>query len=181
MASTVTVLTGYEYPDKPEMAVHWDAVARRGGTLVFLMTTRQLKNNMDKLIAAGIDPAELRKRNAKLVADEPRLVVPRVHHDLTTTRILAMEYMPGERLETLADAEVPQPTRDAIGTLLIQTDDLTAGESGLVRVAVQAAYDGEPVLVLDPPELNFGFVSYVAGSGAESRTESVRTKVQSRT
>lgn len=57
LASTVTVLTGYEYPDKPEMAVHWDAVARRGGTLVFLMTTRQLKSNMDKLIAAGIDPA----------------------------------------------------------------------------------------------------------------------------
>jgi len=57
LASTITVLTGYEYPDKPEMAVHWDAVARRGGTLVFLMTTRQLKSNMEKLIAAGIDPA----------------------------------------------------------------------------------------------------------------------------
>ena len=57
MASTVTILTGYEYPDKPETAVHWDAVARRGGTLVFLMTTRQLAANMDKLIAAGIDPA----------------------------------------------------------------------------------------------------------------------------
>ena len=57
LASTVTVLTGYEYPDKPEMAVHWDAVARRGGTLVFLMTTRQLAANMDKLIAHGMDPA----------------------------------------------------------------------------------------------------------------------------
>jgi uroporphyrinogen III methyltransferase/synthase len=56
MASAVTILTGYEYPDKPEMAVHWDAVARRGGTLVFLMTTRQLSANMDKLLAAGIDP-----------------------------------------------------------------------------------------------------------------------------
>ncbi len=56
MASSVTILTGYEYPDKPEMAVHWDAVARRGGTLVFLMTTRQLDANMDKLLAAGIDP-----------------------------------------------------------------------------------------------------------------------------
>ena len=56
LASSITVLTGYEYPDKPEMAVHWDAVARRGGTLVFLMTTRQLAENMEKLIAAGIDP-----------------------------------------------------------------------------------------------------------------------------
>jgi uroporphyrinogen III methyltransferase / synthase len=57
MASTVTILTGYEYRDKPEMAVHWDAVARRGGTLVFLMTTRQLAANMHKLVAAGIDPS----------------------------------------------------------------------------------------------------------------------------
>ncbi|HVN87682.1 MAG TPA: uroporphyrinogen-III C-methyltransferase [Candidatus Binatia bacterium] len=57
IASSLTILTGYEYPDKPEMAVHWDAVARRGGTLVFLMSTRQLAANMDKLIAAGIDPA----------------------------------------------------------------------------------------------------------------------------
>ena len=43
LASSFTVLTGYEYPDKPEMAVHWDAVAQRGNTLVFLMTTRQLR------------------------------------------------------------------------------------------------------------------------------------------
>ncbi|MBI4515423.1 MAG: uroporphyrinogen-III C-methyltransferase [Deltaproteobacteria bacterium] len=56
-ASAVTILTGYEYPDKSEPAVHWDVVARRGGTLVFLMTTRQLAANMEKLAAAGMDPA----------------------------------------------------------------------------------------------------------------------------
>ena len=56
LASSFTVLTGYEYPDKPEMAVHWDAVAQRGNTLVFLMTTRQLGANMDKLIAHGLAP-----------------------------------------------------------------------------------------------------------------------------
>ncbi len=54
MASSFTVLTGYEYPDKAEMAVHWDAVAQRGGTLVFLMTTRQLRVNMARLIAHGV-------------------------------------------------------------------------------------------------------------------------------
>jgi uroporphyrinogen III methyltransferase/synthase len=53
-ASSFTVLTGYEYPHKREMAVHWDAVARRGGTLVFLMTTRQLRRNMARLIAHGM-------------------------------------------------------------------------------------------------------------------------------
>jgi len=56
LASSFTVLTGYEYPDKAEMAVHWDAVAQRGNTLVFLMTTRQLGANMAQLLAHGMDP-----------------------------------------------------------------------------------------------------------------------------
>jgi uroporphyrinogen III methyltransferase/synthase len=55
LASSFTVLTGYEYPDKQELAVHWDAVAQRGNTLVFLMTTRQLGANMDRLLAHGVD------------------------------------------------------------------------------------------------------------------------------
>ena len=57
-------------------------------------------------------------RYARLVADEPRLLVPRVHRDLSTARILAMDYMEGEPLETLAADDVAQETRDAIGTLL---------------------------------------------------------------
>jgi uroporphyrinogen III methyltransferase/synthase len=57
LASSFTVLTGYEYPDKAESAVHWDAVARRGGTLVFLMTTRQLRQNMARLMTHGL-PAD---------------------------------------------------------------------------------------------------------------------------
>jgi hypothetical protein len=52
------------------------------------------------------------------VADEPRLVVPRPHRDLTTPRILAMDYTEGEPLEALADDGVPQDTRDVVGTLL---------------------------------------------------------------
>lgn len=53
-SSSFTVLTGYEYPEKADMAVRWDAMARRGGTLVLLMTTRQLRNNMARLIANGM-------------------------------------------------------------------------------------------------------------------------------
>ncbi len=53
-ASSFTVCTGYEYPGKSELAVRWDALARRGGTLVLMMTTRQLRNNMAKLIANGM-------------------------------------------------------------------------------------------------------------------------------
>lgn len=55
-------------------------------------------------------------RYRKLVADEPRLVVPRVHRDLTTARILAMDYVEGAPLDALAEA--PQALRDAVGRLL---------------------------------------------------------------
>ncbi len=54
----------------------------------------------------------------KLVEDEPRFVVPRVHDDLTTTRILAMDYVEGEALESLAGDEVSQELKDSIGSLL---------------------------------------------------------------
>jgi predicted unusual protein kinase regulating ubiquinone biosynthesis (AarF/ABC1/UbiB family) len=56
------------------------------------------------------------ERYAKLVADEPKFAVPRVHWDLTTQRVMAMDYMAGEPLESLR--EDPAPLRDAVGTLL---------------------------------------------------------------
>ena len=54
----------------------------------------------------------------KLVEDEPRFVVPAVHDDLTTTRILAMDYVEGEALETLAGKDVPQELKNSVGSLL---------------------------------------------------------------
>jgi uroporphyrinogen III methyltransferase/synthase len=55
-ASNVIFTTGYEYPTKPEPAVHWSQLARSGSTLVILMTQRQLNENMNKLMAGGLDP-----------------------------------------------------------------------------------------------------------------------------
>jgi predicted unusual protein kinase regulating ubiquinone biosynthesis (AarF/ABC1/UbiB family) len=52
----------------------------------------------------------------KLVADEPALLVPRVHGDLTTTRILAMDFVEAAPLDALAT--MSQRRRDAIGTVL---------------------------------------------------------------
>ena len=74
---------------------------------------RQLEQEADYLSEAAF-----LERYAKLVADEPRLLVPRVHRDLSTVRILAMDYMEGEPLDSLAQSDVAQATRDAIGTLL---------------------------------------------------------------
>jgi predicted unusual protein kinase regulating ubiquinone biosynthesis (AarF/ABC1/UbiB family) len=57
-------------------------------------------------------------RFRRLVADEPGLHVPRVHQDFTTRRILAMDFVAGDPLESLADATVKQPERDAAGRTL---------------------------------------------------------------
>ncbi len=54
------------------------------------------------------------ERYAKLVADTPAVVVPRIHRSLTTRRILAMDWMDGDPLEGLASDAVPQATRNAI-------------------------------------------------------------------
>lgn len=54
----------------------------------------------------------------KLVRDEERFVVPRVHDDLTTKRVLAMDFISGVPLESLGEDGVPQKLRDSVGTLL---------------------------------------------------------------
>ena len=63
-----------------------------------------------------VSEARFLERYARLVAGEPALVVPRVHWDLTTTRVIAMDFVEGEPLEVLDDA--PQARRDAVGCLL---------------------------------------------------------------
>jgi uroporphyrinogen III methyltransferase/synthase len=57
LASNIVITTGYEYPDKAEPAVRWHELARTGSTLVLMMTTRQLRHNMGKLIEGGLAPA----------------------------------------------------------------------------------------------------------------------------
>lgn len=74
---------------------------------------RQLHEEADYLAEA----ASLR-RYRTFVADEPRLVVPRVHADLTTRRVLAMDFAQGVPLDRLADEGVAQATRDRAGALL---------------------------------------------------------------
>lgn len=74
---------------------------------------RQLAQEADYL-----KEARFLERYAGLVADEPALVVPRVHWDLTTTRVMAMDYVEGVPLETLSGLDMPQARRDAVGTLL---------------------------------------------------------------
>lgn len=63
-----------------------------------------------------LSEARFLERYARLVADERTLLVPRVHWDLTTRRVMAMDFVEGEPLHLLQDT--PQARRDAIGRVL---------------------------------------------------------------
>ncbi|WP_288459050.1 AarF/ABC1/UbiB kinase family protein [uncultured Sphingomonas sp.] len=60
--------------------------------------------------------AQLRAYRERLAGD-PRYVVPALVEELTTARVLAMTFVEGRAVETLADA--PQDTRDAVMTALV--------------------------------------------------------------
>ena len=74
---------------------------------------RQLKEEADYLIEA-----EHLRKYRRLVSGENHFLVPRVHDDLTTKRILAMDFVAGTPLESLGRAGVSQKERDRCGTLL---------------------------------------------------------------
>jgi predicted unusual protein kinase regulating ubiquinone biosynthesis (AarF/ABC1/UbiB family) len=74
---------------------------------------RQLTQEADYLAEA-----RFLERFAALVADEQALVVPRVHWDFTTARIMAMDYVEGVPLMALGAPGTPQSRRDQAGALL---------------------------------------------------------------
>ena len=54
----------------------------------------------------------------KLVRDDPRFIVPAVHADLSTRRILAMDYLEGIPVESVEDCGINQGQRNEIGSRL---------------------------------------------------------------
>ena len=76
---------------------------------------RQLKQEADYLAEAKY----LRDYRSFVQGDD-RFIVPKVHDDLTTKRILAMDFVSGEPLEILGEDGVAQELRDAAGSLLEQ-------------------------------------------------------------
>jgi predicted unusual protein kinase regulating ubiquinone biosynthesis (AarF/ABC1/UbiB family) len=74
---------------------------------------RQLLQEADYLAEAGF-----LKRYRKFIGKSEDFIVPRVHDDLTTRRVLAMDFLPGIPLESLGDDGVAQRDRDRAGALL---------------------------------------------------------------
>lgn len=52
-ASSFTVVTGSEYPDKPESSVDWEQMARTGGTITVLMGREGLASIASALVRGG--------------------------------------------------------------------------------------------------------------------------------
>jgi predicted unusual protein kinase regulating ubiquinone biosynthesis (AarF/ABC1/UbiB family) len=73
---------------------------------------RQLAQEADYLAEA-----RFLEQYSRLVADEPQVVVPRVHWDYTTARVMAMDFMAGVPLDTLTE-NTPQKVRDTVGAVL---------------------------------------------------------------
>jgi predicted unusual protein kinase regulating ubiquinone biosynthesis (AarF/ABC1/UbiB family) len=78
-------------------------------------TKLQLRQEADYLAEAGY----LRRYRALLAGDE-RFVVPDVHDDLTTSRVLAMDRILGVPLEDVMGPEHPQEMRDEIAARLLE-------------------------------------------------------------
>jgi predicted unusual protein kinase regulating ubiquinone biosynthesis (AarF/ABC1/UbiB family) len=74
---------------------------------------RQLHQEADYIVEA-----KYLRDYRMLVKDEPRFVVPGVHDDLTTKRVLAMDYVDGVPLESLGEPGVAQELKDSVGALL---------------------------------------------------------------
>lgn len=53
LASSVTLATGHEDPEKAESDLDWGQLARGAGTLVFYMGVGRLRANFDRLVEAG--------------------------------------------------------------------------------------------------------------------------------
>lgn len=58
LATSVTLVTGHESPEKSGSQTDWSALARAGGTLVLYMAVRQLPQIAESLMAAGM-PGEI--------------------------------------------------------------------------------------------------------------------------
>jgi len=74
---------------------------------------RQLQEEADY-----VREGEQMERFASLLADNPDFVVPHLEREFTTSRVLAMSFIEGVPIETLADA--PQETRDSTMQMLMR-------------------------------------------------------------
>jgi len=81
-------------------------------------TMLEAKRQLQREANYGLEAESLKAYRA-LLEDERGFVVPRVHDDFSTKRVLAMDYIEGVPVESLGESGVCQNTRDKIGRELL--------------------------------------------------------------
>jgi len=102
LASSFTVVTGHEDPDKPESAVDWQRIAKSADTLVILMGGANLGDIMELLVEGGRAP------------DEPVAVI----RWGTTPAQQVVVGTVGDVAERVAEAELTPPLVTVVGPVV---------------------------------------------------------------
>jgi len=72
------------------------------------------RKKLEKFQPPEEQEADHAERFARLLAGTPGIIVPRIHRDLTTRRVLALDYIESEPIESIAGLGTSQHTRDAL-------------------------------------------------------------------
>jgi len=107
-ASAVAFVTGHEDPEKAEIALDWEALARFPGTLVFYMGVTRLAENAAALIGAGRD------------ADEPAAAIERGTMDGQRTVVATL----GTLAEAVAREGIGAPALIVVGPVVERHETL---------------------------------------------------------
>jgi uroporphyrinogen III methyltransferase/synthase len=142
-ASAVAFVTGHEDPDKPESALDWEALARFPGTLVLYMGVKNLRAIVERLTAAGRDPAE-------------------------AAAVIARGTLPGQRAVTARLGDIASRAEEAgIGPPAITVVGPVAGSSETLSWLERRPLHGEVVAVTRARAQASELAARLAALGAE--------------
>lgn len=142
-ASSVTIITGHENPDKPGSVHNWQALARSASTLVFVMGMKNLPDIARNLLDAGLDP----RTPAALIY---RGTTPRQRSLVATLRELP---------QAAVDAHFTNPSVIVVGKVASLHDKLNWFE--------QKPLLGKSIVVTRAREQASGLARSLSGLGAE--------------
>lgn len=142
-ASSVTIITGHENPDKPGSVHNWQALAQSASTLVFVMGMKNLPDIARNLLDAGLDP----RTPAALIY---RGTTPRQRSLVATLRELP---------QAAVDARFTNPAVIVVGKV--------ASLHGKLNWFEQKPLLGKSIVVTRAREQASGLARSLAGLGAE--------------
>ena len=142
-ASSVTIITGHENPDKPGSVHNWKALAASASTLVFVMGMKNLPDIVRNLLDAGMDP------------QTPAGLVYRGTTTSQRSLVATLESLP----QAAVDAHFTNPSVIVVGKVCSLRDSLGWFEK-------RPLY-GRSVVVTRAREQASGLAAQLAGLGAD--------------